>query len=102
MATSTKSVKIDYYWLRAITPLSWPLWLRRGFMVGFPIALPIYVIVLVALMLCVFAVRLSEPVAEFWHAPQKKVRSNYYYSYEYEARQKRKAAERDAQDDENA
>ncbi|MFM5929383.1 MAG: hypothetical protein ACKOPQ_00570 [Novosphingobium sp.] len=89
MAAATKNSRFDYYWLRAITPLSWPLWLRRGFLVSFPFALPLYVILLILLMFCVIAVRISEPVKEFWHAPQKKVRSNLYYSYEYEERRKK-------------
>ncbi len=88
VAKTAQNSRLDNFWLWAVSPLSWPLGVRRAFLITLPLSLPLYLLLLVTMVVVMLIRAIVAPIAEFWNAPPEKLRSSYYYGYE--RRQKRR------------
>ena len=87
------SAKLDQIWLRIITPLSWPLVMRRLFLLTLPISAPLYLLVIFAMIAVMALWLIWMQLSAFWNAPRRRVRSGYYA---YETRRRRRSHTNDA------
>ena len=78
VAKAARNSRLGEFWLRAVTPLSWPLGLRRAFLIILPLSVPAYLLVLATLLVAMLVRAIIEPVAEFWSAQPEKLRNDYY------------------------
>ena len=89
MGTQTIKINLGDLWLRVVTPLSWSVWLRRLFVITLPVSAPIYLVIIIGLLALLLIAAITGPIAEFWSAPQQRVRSGGY-SYAYSQRRRRR------------
>ena len=59
-------------------PITWPIALRRVFLVSLPIALPVWLISLLIMVAMGALKRIIAPFATFWNAPPKRLRNERY------------------------
>ena len=64
-------------WFCLFRPFYWPRWLRRAALLTLPLALPLWLVVIVAVGLFEFARNVVRPIRDFWVAPRRR-RSSYY------------------------
>ena len=97
---NTQSVKttLGDLWLRVISPMSWSVWLRRLFLIILPVSAPIYLVIIIGLLVLLLIAAVTGPIAEFWNAPQQRLRGGYY-GYEYSQRRRRRRSEIDSDSD---
>lgn len=95
---TARTSRLGNFWLRAISPLSWPLGLRRVFLIALPLSFPLYLLLLAALLVLLVMRAIVDPVVEFWSAPPEKLRNDYYYSYE-RRRKRRRQTDLEIQDE---
>ena len=66
---------------RLKAPSSWRIGLRRGFVVTFPISIPLWAVTVLGLGLLVGIREAFEPLAGFWSDPPKRLPNSNYQSY---------------------
>jgi hypothetical protein len=59
-------------------PLYWPRWLRRVALLLFPVAIPLWFALLLAVFMLACARALARPLMILWNAPRRR-RISYYY-----------------------
>ena len=98
VANSTKRSVLGNVWLWAISPLSWPLGLRRAFLITLPLSVPLHLLLLAVLLVMILVRAILVPIAEFWNAPPEKLQNNNYYNYD-RRRKRRRQTDQDVQDE---
>ncbi len=100
VAAATKLTKVDFFWLRVISPLSWPIWMRRLFLITLPLSVPIALLIMAVLLIAMLCIRIFEPISQFWTAPQRRVRTGDYYSYHFDEKRRQDRIDAAAEQDE--
>ena len=98
VAKTARNSRLGVLWLRTVSPLSWPLGLRRAFLITAPLSFPLYLLLLAAMLALILVRAVVEPIAAFWSAPPEKLRSDYYYGYE-RRRKRRRLTDLEVQDE---
>ena len=98
MAGSARTKELGQWWLRLLSPLSWPIAIRRLFLLTLPISVPLYVAAVVVLFVVMLALATAEPIIQFWSAPQQRLGSGYGYGYGSEKRRRKRRRDDDDAD----
>jgi membrane protein implicated in regulation of membrane protease activity len=72
---------MTFYLLR---PLWWPRWLRRVALVMFPIAVPLWLAILVLAGAALLLAAVSRPLRRFWNDPRR-INGYGYFQYSGES-----------------
>ena len=73
-------------WARRLSrPSTWSVWARRLFLVGLPIAIPLWLMAFVVLAASAILKSIMRSISSYWNDPPKRLRSGSY-SYNYSSK----------------
>ena len=76
-------------------PTSWTIKVRRVFVLTFPVAAPLWILMLAASHLWLLSSEVFAPIGRFWNAPPKRLDMQGYYNYPSRSRRSKKVVELD-------
>lgn len=71
---------VQFSYQKLKSPRSWTILTRRLFLVGFPIAVPIWAVAILGTLLAMLILDLVSPLRKFWSAPPKRLTYSPYSS----------------------
>ncbi len=90
MAGSDRKKNLGYWWLRLLSPLTWPIAIRRVILITLPISVLLYVAAVIIMFAVMLLVAISLPIIAFWSTPQQRLRAGYGYGAEKKRRRRRR------------
>ena len=99
MAGSERKNNLGYWWLRLLSPLSWPIAIRRVILITLPISVLLYVAAVIIMFVVMLAVAIAVPIIAFWSAPQQRLRAGYAYGYGAEKKRRWRKSDAEEHDD---
>ncbi len=74
-------LKPDYVARRLFAPSSWRIGVRRVFVLTLPVAVAVWVLLVLGVALVLMARGLWEPISAFWNDPPQRLNASNYNKY---------------------
>jgi len=81
---------LNIHLTRLTSPYTWPVWLRRLFVVTFPIALPLAAIYGLGVAVAFIAAEFATHFGKLWNSPRKRLGYDHH-GYDYGASKRRRS-----------